>query len=164
MDTAGGPDPKKARWSPNSFGTTNGGSSGNTRDAFANYGYGPQSSLSQGQFNTTPSNAFGGALYSTPSLTINTNTGGNNGLPSQLSPNPGGMSFGQQAQTPISANANSPYIGFGYNMLGMGLPGMNVLGTMGGFPYNNQMNNFQVKIFFVLTVLPSVSGLTPDQK
>lgn len=145
MDTAGGPDPKKARWSPNSFGTTNGGSSGNTRDAFANYGYGPQSSLSQGQFNTTPSNGFGGALYSTPSLTINTNTGGNNGLPSQLSPNPGGMSFGQQAQTPVSANANSPYLGFGYNMLGMGLPGMNVLGTMGGFPYSNQMNNFQAQ-------------------
>jgi hypothetical protein len=145
MDTAGGPDPKKARWSPNSFGATNGG---NNRDVFANYGYGPQSSLSQGQFNGTPSNGFGGALYSTPSLTINTNTGGNTGMPSQLSPNPAGTSFMQQAQTPISANGNSPYLGFGYNMLGMGLPGMNVLGTMGGFPYSNQMGNFQVKIPF----------------
>ena len=145
MDTAGGPDPKKARWSPNSFGANNGGNGGNSRDAFANYGYGPQSSLSQGQFNGTPSNGFGGALYSTPSLTINTNTGGNAGLPSQLSPNPGVTSFAQQTQTPISANANSPYLGFGYNMLGMGLPGMNVLGTMGGFPYNNQMGNFQVR-------------------
>jgi RNA recognition motif-containing protein len=143
MDTAGGPDPKKARWSPNSFGVTNGGNGGNSRDAFANYGYGPQSSLSQGQFNGTP-NGFGGALYSTPSLSINTNTGGNAGLPSQLSPNPG-TSFAQQAQTPLSANANSPYLGFGYNMLGMGLPAMNVLGTMGGFPYGNQMNNFQAQ-------------------
>ena len=147
MDTAGGPDPKKARWSPNSFGPTNGGNGGNTRDAFANYGYGPQSSLSQGQFNGSPSNGFGGALYSTPSLSINTNTG-NGGMPSQLSPNPGGTSFAQQMQTPVSANANSPYLGFGYNMLGMGLPGMNVLGTMGGFPYNNQMTNFQVNNAF----------------
>lgn len=145
MDTAGGPDPKKARWSQHSLNVTNGGNAGNNRDAFANYGYGPQSTLSQGQFNPSPSNGFGGALYSTPSLTINTNTGGNNGLPSQLSPNPGG-NFGQQAQTPVSANANSPYLGFGYNMLGMGLPGMNVLGTMGGFPYSNQMASFQVKI------------------
>ena len=162
MDTAGGPDPKKARWSPNSFGATNGGNGGNTRDAFANYGYGPQSSLSQGQFNGTPSNGFGGALYSTPSLTINTNTG-NNGMPSQLSPNPGGTSFAQQAQTPISANANSPYLGFGYNMLGMGLPGMNVLGTMGGFPYNNQMSNFQVKISLYCPLIPSACDLTPNQ-
>ena len=162
MDTAGGPDPKKARWSPNSFGATNGGNGGNTRDAFANYGYGPQSSLSQGQFNGTPSNGFGGALYSTPSLTINTNTG-NTGMPSQLSPNPG-TSFAQQAQTPISANANSPYLGFGYNMLGMGLPGMNVLGTMGGFPYN-QMNNFQVKKTFLPEhQVPSFCNLTSDQK
>lgn len=156
MDTAGGPDPKKARWSQNSLGATNGG---NSRDAFANYGYGPQSTLNQGQFNPNPSNGFGGALYSTPSLTINTNTG-NNGMPSQLSPNPGGTSFGQQAQTPISATANSPYMGFGYNMLGMGLPGMNVLGTMGGFPYNNQMTNFQVKI---LSYCPSIYDLTRDQ-
>ncbi|KAF9783915.1 hypothetical protein BJ322DRAFT_1007701 [Thelephora terrestris] len=143
MDTAGGPDPKKARWSPNSFGQNNGGNGGNSRDAFANYGYGPQSSLSQGQFNS-PVNGFGGALYSTPSLTINTSTGGNGGLPSQLSPNHG-TSFVQQAQTPVSATANSPYLGFGYNMLGMGLPGMNMLGTMGGFPYNTQMNNFQAQ-------------------
>jgi hypothetical protein len=162
MDTAGGPDPKKARWSPNSFGATNGGNGGNTRDAFANYGYGPQSSLSQGQFNVTPSNGFGGALYSTPSLSINTNTGGNTGLPSQLSPNPGGTSFAQQAQTPISANANSPYLGFGYNMLGMGLPGMNVLGTMGGFPYNNQMNNFQVQNTFLLNASSVVYYLTSN--
>ena len=144
MDTAGGPDPQKARWSANSFGVNNGGNSGNSRDAFANYGYGPQSSLSQGQFNSTISNGFGGALYSTPSLTVNINTGGNTGLPSQFSPNPG-VTFAQQTQTPISANANSPYLGSSYNMLGMDLPGMNILGTMGGFPSNNQMGNFQVR-------------------
>ena len=77
-------------------------------------------------------------MYSTPSLIINSNTGENTGLPSQLSPNPGVTSFAQQTLTPISTNANSQYLGFGYNILGMGLPGMNVLGTMGGgaFPYN----------------------------
>ena len=95
----------------------------NSRDTSANYGYGPQSSLSQGRFNGTPSNGFSGAMYSTPSLTTNTNTGGNTGLPSQLSPNPG-VTFAQQTQIPISANANSPYLGFGYNMLSMGLSGM----------------------------------------
>ena len=102
----------------------NGGNGGNSRDAPANYGYGPQSSLSQGQFNGTPSNGFGGTLYSTPSLTINTNTGGNTDLPSQLNPNTGVTSFAQQTQTPISANANSLYLGSGYDMLGMGLSGI----------------------------------------
>ena len=67
-------------------------------------------------------------MYSTTSLTINTNTGGNTGPPSQLSPNSGVTSFVQQT---ISANANSPYLCFGYNMWGVGLPGMNVSGTMG---------------------------------
>ena len=118
MDTAGGPDPKKARWSLNSFSMNNRGNGGNSRNAFANYGYRPQSSLSQDQFSGTPSNGFGGALYSTLSLTINTNTGGNTGLPSQFSPNPGVTSFTQQTQTPISANTNFPYLGFGRNMLG----------------------------------------------
>ena len=87
-DTTGDPSSKKAHWSPNSF-ANNGGNGGNGRDALANYGYGPQSSLSQGQFNGTPSNGFGGASYSTPFITINTNTSGDTGLPSQLNPNPG---------------------------------------------------------------------------
>ena len=139
MDTAGGPDPPKACWSPNSFGVNNGGNSGNSHDAFVNYGYRPQSSLSQGQFNSTPSNRFGGALYSTLTLTINTNTSGNMELPSQLSPNRGVTSFAKRTQIPISANTNFPYLGFGYSMLGMDLPGMNILGTMGGFPRNNQI-------------------------
>lgn len=145
MDTTGGPDAKKARWSPTSFGNSGNGS--NNRDAFANYGYGPQAGMSQGGFNGgSPSGGFASnALYSTPSLTINTASNGN-GMPSQLSPNPA-STFPQQVQTPISANGASPYLGFGYNMLGMGIPGMGVLG-MGGFPYGAQMGNFQVRIFF----------------
>jgi hypothetical protein len=47
----------------------------------------------RGQFNDTPSNRFGGALYSTPSLFININTGGNTRPPSQFSLNPGGTLF-----------------------------------------------------------------------
>ena len=39
------------------------------------------------------------------------------GLSSQLSPNPGVNSFAQRTQTPIRPNANSPYLGFGYNLL-----------------------------------------------
>ena len=104
--------------------------------SFANYG--PRSNLSQGQFNGTPSSGPGGVLYSTPSLIINSNTGENTGLPSQLSPNPGVTSFAQQTLTPISTNTNSQYFGFGYSIFGMGPPGMKVLGTMGGgaFLYN----------------------------
>ena len=79
------------------------------------------------------------AVPYTPSLTINTNTGGNTGPPSQLGPNTGVTSFAQQTQTPISANANSPYLGFGYKVLGVGLPGMNVLGTMGGGAFTSEI-------------------------
>jgi RNA recognition motif-containing protein len=145
MDATGGPDAKKARWSPTSFGNGNGNS--NNRDAFANYGYGPQANMSQGGFsNGSPNGGFGGnALYSTPTLSINTATNGN-GMPGQLSPNPA-SAFAQQIQTPVSATGPNPYLGFGYNMLGMGLPGMGVLGMggMGGFPYGAQMGNFQAQ-------------------
>jgi hypothetical protein len=75
-------------------------------------------------------------------------------MPSQLSPNPANA-FGQQMQTPVSANGASPYLGFGYNMLGMGLPGMGVLG-MGGFPYGAQMNNFQVRGVFYSQSFPPI--------
>ncbi|KAL4249239.1 RRM domain-containing protein [Abortiporus biennis] len=145
MDSVGGPDAKKARWSPTSFvgangtnGLSNAGAS--VRDAFANYGYGPQASISQNGFNTSPSSSFASAnqLYSTPSLSINTQTSAN-GMPSQMSPNTAGPFTPQTQQTPASANGNG-YGGFGaYNMLGMGLPGMSVLN---GFAYANQMGNF----------------------
>ncbi|KAI0645141.1 hypothetical protein C8Q79DRAFT_927385 [Trametes meyenii] len=149
MDTVGGPDAKKARWSPTSFGPNNGAnglaanaSASNARDAFANYGYGPQAALSQNGFNNSPpSSGFAGnPLYSTPSLSVNTAVTAN-GMPSQMSPNTAGPYTPQQQQPP-SANPNSanPYNPFGgYNMLGMGLPQM---GVLGGFAYNGQMANF----------------------
>ncbi|CCM03933.1 uncharacterized protein FIBRA_06085 [Fibroporia radiculosa] len=151
MDAVGGPDAKKARWSPTSFGASNGAGGlppTANREAFANYGYGPGASMVQSGFNNSPpSTGFGGnALYSTPQLTINTATG-TNGVQSQMSPNTAGPFTPQQQQPPQSANgnnlnANGAYGGFnGYNMLGMGLPAMG-MGMLGGFPYNAQMANF----------------------
>lgn len=156
MEPVGGPDAKKARWSP-TFNGQNNSANVNSRDAFANYGYGPQASIAQSAaFNNSPtSNAgFGGSpLYTTPSLSVNTQTNGN-GMQSQLSPNNvaaafavqqsqqqqhGGQQQQQQSNQQGSPNGNG-YVGFGgYNMLGMGLPGMNMLGN---FPYNGQMANF----------------------
>ncbi|PSR72692.1 hypothetical protein PHLCEN_2v11387 [Hermanssonia centrifuga] len=141
MDSVGGPDAKKARWSPTSFVSSNGMnglSNGNARDAFANYGYGPQANLAQAGFSSSPpSNGFANPLYSTPSLSINT-AGGHNGMSAQMSPNTAGPFTPQTQQTP--ASANGAYGGFGgYNMLSMGIPGMNVLN---GFQYANQMANF----------------------
>ncbi len=146
MDSVGGPDAKKARWSPTSFVGANGASglpnsgSNAVRDAFANYGYGPQASLSQGGFNNSPPTGFNSAnpLYSTPSLSINTQTNAN-GMPSQMSPNTAGPFTPQSQQPPISANGNGYGAFGGYNMLGMGLPTM---GVLNGFPYNGQMGNF----------------------
>ncbi|CDO74699.1 hypothetical protein BN946_scf184847.g7 [Trametes cinnabarina] len=150
MDTVGGPDAKKARWSPTSFGHNNGmnglaanaSASAVNRDAFANYGYGPQANLSQNAFNNpSPSTGFNGnPLYSTPSLSVNT-TVATNGMPSQMSPNTAGPYTPQQQQPPSATpNSANPYNGFnGYNMLGMGLPQMNMLGQ---FAYNGQMANF----------------------
>lgn len=149
MEPVGGPDAKKARWSPNSAfsNQNNGTSASNSRDQYANYGYGPQASINQ-PFNTNGANgaAFAGsALYSTPSLSINTQANGAN-MGAQLSPNTAAAAFAaqqqqqqqQQVQQP-SPNGNG-YANFGgYNMLGMGLPGMNMLGS---FPYNAQMANF----------------------
>ncbi|KAH9855891.1 hypothetical protein C2E23DRAFT_882655 [Lenzites betulinus] len=149
MEAVGGPDAKKARWSPTSFGPNNGAnglaanaSASGNRDAFANYGYGPQAGLAQNGFNnSSPTSGFAGnPLYSTPSLSVNTAVS-NNGMPSQISPNGAGP-YTPQQQQPHSATPNSanPYNAFnGYNMLGMGLPQM---GVLGGFAYNGQMANF----------------------
>ncbi len=56
-------------------------------DAFANYGYGPQAGMAQPGFNTSPSaTPFGpNQLYSTPQLSINTQTNGS-GMSAQLQP------------------------------------------------------------------------------
>ena len=158
MDSVGGPDAKKARWSPTSFGSNglNGLSASSARDAFANYGYGPQASISQGSYtSSSPSNGFSGSpLYATPSLSINT-ASATNGIPSQMSPNTAGPFTPQTQQTPASANGNASYAGFGgYNMLAMSMPGM---GVLNGFPYNNQMGSFsQVSESFI------VSRVVPD--
>ena len=162
MDSVGGPDAKKARWSPTSFVGANGtnglaGAGTAVRDAFANYGYGPQASISQAGFsNVSPPNQFASAnaLYSTPSLSINTSTS-SNGIPSQLSPNTAGPFTPQTQQTPASANGTA-YNGFnGYNMLSMGIPGM-----LNGFPYTNQMGSFaQVSNFFCNWRLRVETGL-----
>jgi hypothetical protein len=144
MDPVGGPDAKKARWSP-TFAGQNGSSSGtNTRDAFANYGYGPQANIAQSFSSSPTSTAFGGSpLYTTPSLSVNTQTNG-----AHLSPNNAAAAFaaqqGQQQQQSNGQQQGSPsgnvYPGFqaGYNMLAMGLP----VNMLGNFPYNGQMANF----------------------
>jgi hypothetical protein len=143
MDAVGGPETKKARWSPTSLNNSNGLSPGNTsatRDVFANYGYGPQANISQSAFNNSPPSAgFGGnPLYSTPSIGVSNSP--NNGMAAQLSPNTAAAFAQHQQQQQASGNGNAYGAGFaGYNMLGMGLPGMNMLGA---FPYNGQMGNF----------------------
>lgn len=143
MDSVGGPDAKKARWSPTSFGS-NGlnelSNNATSRNVFANYGYGPQASISQaGYSNSSPSSGFSSSpLYTTPSLSINTSTG-SNGMQSQMSPNTAGPFTPQPQQTPAGANGGS-YGGFGgYNMLAMG---MSPMGILNGFPYSSQMGNF----------------------
>ena len=179
MDTVGGPDAKKARWSPTSF--TNGsnglpnGPASATRDVFANYGYGPQANISHSPFNGSPPSATFGAnpLYTT-SLGASAN---GNGMAPQMSPNTATAFAAQQQQhqqqqqqqqaaavaaQQAAVNGNGAYAGFnGYNMLGMGLPGMGVLGV-GGFPYNNQMSNFsQVSpedYSFTLSVIANAFG------
>ena len=146
METVGGPDAKKARWSPTSFANgANASAPPANRDAFSNYGYGPQAGLPANGFPAaSPSSAFaqvpganGNPLYSTPALSVNTAVA-TNGMSQQMSPNTAGP-YTPQSQQPPSATPNSanPYSAFGgYNMLGMGLPAM---GVLGGFPYNGQM-------------------------
>ncbi|KAF8435168.1 hypothetical protein L210DRAFT_3552066 [Boletus edulis BED1] len=151
MDAVGGPDAKKARWSPTSFNGTpssnglstpaNSGTNASNRDAFANYGYGPHASISQ-SFQPHSSPAFTpNALYSTPSLSINTAVNGQGmQMGAQMSPHTG-AAFAQQQQHAGQANGGNPYSAgaFGYGMLGMGLPSV---GMLGGFPYSGQSGNF----------------------
>ncbi|KAL0955649.1 hypothetical protein HGRIS_001879 [Hohenbuehelia grisea] len=158
MDAVGGPDAKKPRWSPTaSFpGAAHSPTATSQRDIFANYGYGPQASISQPAFASSPSSTGfpSSPLYSTPSLSMNSQANGHANIP-QMSPN-AATAFAQQQQQLQQAQAQqaqqqqqqangngaangNAYGAFGaYNMLGMGLPGMNML----GFPYNNQMANF----------------------
>lgn len=125
------------------------------------------SNSSSGVFPSSP-------LYSSPSLSINTQSNGN-AMPSQLSPNTA-AAFGlpspqqpqqqqpqqQQQQGQQQHSPNGAGYGFGnnaYNMLGMGLPGMNMLNS---FPYNGQMGNYgQVSLSFSTHSLltPSKSSL-----
>jgi len=151
MDTVGGPDAKKARWSPNSFGTptVNGLVTPTPRDAFANYGYGSQAGIPQGFSNGSPPSAFAGPLYST---SVNTPTT----IPGQISPSTANAFAQQQHQAQQQAqqqqqqqqqahqhqqqlNGNAGYGFNGYSMLGMGLPSV---GMLGGFPYGNQVASF----------------------
>lgn len=155
MDTVGGPDAKKARWSPNSFGATtaNGLVTPTSRDAFANYGYGTQASIPQGFSNGSPPSAFAGALYST---SISTPTATMSG---QISPS-SANAFAQQQhqaqqqqqqqqqqaqqqqvqqQQQQQLNGNAGYGFGGYGVLGMGLPSV---GMLSGFPYGTQVASF----------------------
>ena len=180
MELSGGPETKKARWSPNSFSSpsvaTNGAS--NARDLFANYGYGNQAAVNQAAaFGTNPANGMASnlgltsqqqQLYSTPSLTVNTATNGV-GMAGQMSPSSATSPFPpamqQQQQQLNGANGSYGAAGFGgYNMngmLGMGLPGMGMLGV-GGFPYSPQIGSFQQvrnPIKFSPVVEPSAHAL-----
>lgn len=179
MDSVGGPDAKKARWSPTSLNGTTGAlsahSSGSantttstaaaaasTRDAFANYGYGPQASINQpAAFQPSSSPAFTPTqLYSTPSLSINTAVGMNGQV--QMSPHPmTSAGFAQQQQQQHHHHQQQLHqqhqqhqqqgmqgqVGqFGYGMLGMGLPS----GMLGGFGYTSPSGAFaQVRVYFV---------------
>ncbi|TRM68862.1 RNA-binding protein Nrd1 [Schizophyllum amplum] len=153
MDAVGGPDAKKARWSPNSFANGN-PASPSVQDAFANYGYGPQAALAQqGYPNGSPGNTYSSNhLYNTPTLTINTQSNGV-GMASQLSPNT--AVFGQP-QTPNPGGQPSPNgsYNFGgmYNMLGMGMPGM-----LGGF-YGSQMANFAQPPYSPIALSAALAG------
>lgn len=138
MDAVGGPDAKKARWSPtfSASATSAAAPTTVTRDAFANYGYGPHAQINQPFQPSSP--AFSNQLYSTPNLTINTAVNGA-GMNPQMSPAHQNAFAQQQQQHTPQPNGVGPYGGFGYNMLGMGLPGMNMLG---GFPYGAQAGNY----------------------
>jgi hypothetical protein len=161
MDTVGGPDAKKARWSPNSFGapTANGLITPTARDVFANYGYGSQAAIPQGFSNGSPPSGFAGPLYSTSISTPTTTMSG------QISPNSASAFAQQQAQHQAQQqqqqqqqqqvqqqqqqqqqqhqqqqlNGSAGYGFGGYGMLGMGLPSV---GMLGGFPYGNQVPSF----------------------
>jgi hypothetical protein len=159
MDAAGGPDSKKARWSPTSSSlppnsstpnsTGNNNASGSPRaDVYANYGYGSpaaqaQAQQSYAQQQQQASGAFTSAspqIYATPQLSINTQAV--NGGHGQLSPNT--LASFQQAQAQAQAQAQqqgqgggqpgSPYTQFNpYNMFAMAYP------QQGGFQVRGEV-------------------------
>lgn len=160
MDTVGGPDAKKARWSPNSF-AANGLVTPTPRDAFANYGYGSQANIPQVFSNGSPPSGFSGPLYSTSINSPNANMAG------QISPSTANAFAQQQAQQQQQQqqqqvqqqqqaqqqqqqlNGSAGYGFGGYGMLGMGLPSV---GMLGGFPYGSQVASFGVRpqLFFLI--------------
>lgn len=164
MDSLGGPETKKARWSPNSF-TNSPGTNGATRDLFANYGYGSHAAINQQQNGFSNGLGMNGAsglglgtnqLYSTPSLSVNTAANGL-GMGSQISPSSATSPYSAMQQQ--QQNGQPGQNGTGYNfgnygmngmngMLGMGMSGM---GMLGGFPYSPQLGSFQqVRIYLSL--------------
>lgn len=157
MEMTGGPDAKKARWSPNSFTASNATPNGTSRDLFANYGYGAQAAINQANataFSSLASNglsSLGGQhsqqhLYSTPSLTVNTaaSLNGSGGMGAQMSPSSATSPFtpslqmshqtqqGQQQQGQQNGYSGFSLGNYGMNgMLGMGMNGMGGMGSMG---------------------------------
>lgn len=158
---SGGPESKKARWSPNSFtGGASATSTGGRADLFANYGYGAQAAINQANTQSQQFSAMNGltsgvngllggsaaALYSTPgSLSVNTAATGMNGVSAaQMSPSSATSPFSsatqfgtaqQGSQGGQAQQANGAgYVGFGgYGMNGMnGMNGLMSMGTMSG--------------------------------
>ncbi|KAJ7194858.1 RNA-binding protein Nrd1 [Mycena pura] len=149
MDPAGGPDSKKARWSPTTAQGTAAAPAGSPRDVYANYGYGGQTQASFQQ-QPSPQGYNGSPLYSTPPpLSINTQTNGGQMSPEtmaalQQQQQQHQQQQQQQAQSPV---VGSPYTQFSpYNML-----------SMGSFPY--QQPNFQQARFMMLIA----AGFSPQR-
>ncbi|KAJ6593065.1 hypothetical protein B0H19DRAFT_1245876 [Mycena capillaripes] len=161
MDAAGGPDSKKARWSPTSAAAQAQAQAqqqaqqqgGSPRDPYANYGYG---------YGAGPAQVGSGPqIYATPQLSINTQTTAHHPH-GQLSPNTlasfqaqqqaqqqqaqaQAQAQAQQAQSPVQG-PGSPYAQFNpYNML-----------AMGSFPYPQQQN-FQVQRRLLPQRLPTLN-------
>ena len=163
LELGGGPETKKARWSPspatvNNANNNNNNGNGRPTDLFANYGYGN---------NHHPFNGSGAAnghsLYGAPSLTVNTSTNGmthglghglahGHAMAPQMSPSsatspfPPSQQSVQHQQAQQAQHMNGGAFGSG-GMLNMGLPmgnmGMMSVGGMGGFPYSPQIGSFQ---------------------
>ena len=115
VDTAGSPNPPKARRSPNSFGANNGDTIRSNRNALANYAMGL--SLARLSLNSTTSPPTDPSVHCIlPHASLSAPTPVETRGLSQLSPNPG-ITSAQRTQTPIRPIANSPYFDFCYNLL-----------------------------------------------
>ena len=127
VNTAGSPDPPKpGGLQIPSARTTE--TIGSNRDTLANYVMGlSPAHLSLNSTTSPPTDPSVHCILPHPSLSAPTPVE-THGLSSQLSPNPGITSFAQQTQTPIRPNANSPYLGLGYNLLD-------------GYPRNERFEN-----------------------